>query len=329
MSAEKLNRAIKKFCAENQLIFSEELSSSLPKRWEKHGDMIMLPQACFNPELWNSLDQSKLWDLVADTLKVKRLARQTIITDDGYRTPKVVMLKGTSTTVTHIDNKIKYKFDVTKCMFSSGNITEKIRMSKLSCKDETIVDMFAGIGYFTLPLLVHGKAKYVYACEWNPNAAKALKENLIINKVSERCTVHQGDNREVCPTDIADRIILGLIPSAAASYKTACQALNQLEGGVMHIHGNVSSHANSVFPTPKETLHISSNETTCNKILKQQWMDWAIFTATQLLSILNICKDSGFKSQWSINILHIERVKSYAPHIDHIVIDLRCHPVAI
>ena len=47
-----------------------------------------------------------------------------------------------------------YSFDATKCMFSWGNLSEKLRMGSLDCRDEIIVDLFAGIGYFTLPFLV-------------------------------------------------------------------------------------------------------------------------------------------------------------------------------
>jgi len=31
--------------------------------------------------------------------------------------------------------------------------------------------------------------------------------------------------------------------------------------------------------------------------------------------------------QWTTEVLHVEHVKSYAPHIDHIVIDVKCAPV--
>jgi len=54
----------------------------------------------------------------------------------------------------------------------------------------------AGIGYFTLPYLVHAGAAHVYACEWNPAAVKALETNLAVNRVSHRCTVLFGDNRQ-------------------------------------------------------------------------------------------------------------------------------------
>lgn len=55
----------------------------------------------------------------------------------------------------------------------------------------------SGIGYFTLPYLVHAGAAKVYACEWNPDAVEALQKNLVSNGVFDRCTIHQGDNRQV------------------------------------------------------------------------------------------------------------------------------------
>ena len=42
-------------------------------------------------------------------------------------------------------------------MFSVGNITEKQRVGKFNCKGQTIVDLFAGIGYFTLSYLIHAQ----------------------------------------------------------------------------------------------------------------------------------------------------------------------------
>ena len=54
-----------------------------------------------------------------------------------------------------------------------------------------------GIGYFTLPYLIHAQADHVHACEWNPQACHALRDNLQLNGVTHRCTVHHGDNRLV------------------------------------------------------------------------------------------------------------------------------------
>uniref|UniRef100_H2Y5Z1 TRM5/TYW2-like N-terminal domain-containing protein n=1 Tax=Ciona savignyi TaxID=51511 RepID=H2Y5Z1_CIOSA len=109
-----------------------ELVLDLPKRWEKHGDLIVLPCDCFLAEFWKDLPQEKFWECVAEGLHGKRIAKQGRISRNGYRSPQVSMLLGEDGWVTHVDNKIKYNFEVTKCMFASGNITEKIRMAKLN-----------------------------------------------------------------------------------------------------------------------------------------------------------------------------------------------------
>lgn len=45
----------------------------------------------------------------------------------------------------------RYEFDVTKCMFSAGNITEKLRVSQFDCRGETVVDLYAGEIFFPPP----------------------------------------------------------------------------------------------------------------------------------------------------------------------------------
>ena len=65
-----------------------------------------------------------------------------------------------------------------------------------------ILTTLTGIGYFVLPYLVHAKARYVHACEWNDDAVVALRRNLELNKVADRCTVYHGDNAVVCATTV-------------------------------------------------------------------------------------------------------------------------------
>lgn len=57
--------------------------------------------------------------------------------------------------------------------------------------------MYTGIGYFTLPFLVHAQAEMVHSCEWNPAAVDSLRKNLALNGVAQKCVVHEGDNRMV------------------------------------------------------------------------------------------------------------------------------------
>lgn len=172
------------------------LQNDIPLHWEQHGDLILLPENSFTLAKW-TLFGEELWKVVTKSLGATRLAKKSTINNDGFRTPKVSLLLGDSGLVTHIDNGIKYSFDVTKCMFSAGNITEKIRVGNFDCRGQTVVDLYAGIGYFVLPYLVHSKAVLVYACEWNENAIEALKRNLKLNGVDKQCVIYEGDNIKV------------------------------------------------------------------------------------------------------------------------------------
>ncbi|KAG9454033.1 hypothetical protein H6P81_006937 [Aristolochia fimbriata] len=254
---------------------SQQLLEQLPTRWERLGDITVLPATSFKDPIWESLGQ-ELWMLVARSLGTQRLARQGRIVPNATRDSALEILVGDNGWVTHHENGISYSLDATKCMFSSGNLSEKVRMGRLDCRNETVVDLFAGIGYFVLPFLVKAKAKLVYACEWNPHAIAALQHNIQANCVADRCIVLEGDNRVTAPTGVADRVCLGLLPSSECSWVTGVKAL-RTEGGVLHVHGNVKD----------------SDE--------GSWAD------TVAESINNIAKSEGYR--WHVSVQHLERVK--------------------
>ncbi|KAL6990779.1 nicotinamide N-methyltransferase [Sarracenia purpurea var. burkii] len=201
-----------------------ELLEQLPTRWERLGDIVVLPVSSFKESIWDSLGD-ELWPIVAKSLGAQRLARQGRVASTGTRDSALEILVGDNGWVDHRENGILYSFDSTKCMFSWGNLSEKLRMAHLDCRDEVVIDLFAGIGYFVLPFLVRASAKLVYACEWNPHAIEALKRNLHANSVAERCIVLEGDNRVTAPKGVADRVCLGLLPTSESSWVTAVRAL--------------------------------------------------------------------------------------------------------
>ena len=140
---------------------------------------------------------SCLLDVITTALRCTRIAIDRQVSCDSYRSSGASLLLGENGWVEHVDNNVHYVFDVTKCMFSSGNISEKLRVANFDCRGEAVVDLYAGIGYFTLPYLVHTGAAMVHACEWNAHAVEALKKGLVANNVQDRCLIHHGDNRKV------------------------------------------------------------------------------------------------------------------------------------
>ncbi|KAL0267197.1 UNVERIFIED_CONTAM: hypothetical protein PYX00_009542 [Menopon gallinae] len=308
----------------------EELKEEVPQKWEKYGDFVLFDGRSFRSDVWTAQGM-EFWGKICEIMKCKRLALKSRIQKDGHRTPNVKMIVGDDPWILHVDNSIRYTWHVGRNMFCAGNAPERHRIAKLDCSGEVVVDLFAGIGYFVLPFLVHAKAEVVHACEWNPDAVAALRRNLKLNNVEDRCCVYEGDNREVCPKGVADRVNLGLIPSSEISWRTACEALKPT-GGTLHVHGNVETRKESIACGECTELSATSPgriSLRTGDILRrdgdfqwkrQQWLTWAVHVLHSLISIL---RDLDSTKEWVASVENVHFVKSYAPHVDHLVLDVK------
>lgn len=124
------------------------LLKEIPTKWEKHGNLVMFNCQSFQSNIWHHPDNQRFWSGVAQKLGVNRVALMSTINNDDYRTPRVQMKYGTDGWVEHVDNGITYTYNVITNMFSKGNITEKLRVSQMDCRDEIVVDLFAGQHYY-------------------------------------------------------------------------------------------------------------------------------------------------------------------------------------
>ena len=271
------------------------LLSELPKKWEKLGDLILLPQTAFGSEKWLSIitkdNQLSLWKCISEALKVERIGKQKFIKGNVIRSSQAQLLLGDSSWVELLDYGVKFGFDACKVMYSSGNVTERHRIGNMDLKGEIIVDCYAGIGYYTLPMLVRGDAELVHACELNQHSITALEWGAKANNVSDRLIIHQGDNALTMTKleGIADRCHLGLLPSSQSAWKLAIACLKE-KGGLLHIHMNVEEE----------------------KI--EQWIESTMKVLQQYAIEL--------KRNYKIEVAHLEKVKWFAPRVRHVVLDV-------
>lgn len=141
--------------------------------------------------------------------------------------------------VRHKENDVVYVLDICESMFSSGNGTEKERMIRFAGDHPqtqtrnaaaVVVDLYAGIGYFSLPLLKYSTVQeiaHIHCFESHPPTFAGLVASLAANPSIDptRASLYHIDNRLPHATDscenVADRVLCGLIPSSEEGWPVA------------------------------------------------------------------------------------------------------------
>lgn len=178
----------------------------IPEKWELAGDTVTLR---LDPSLFPYAD--RIGRAYAEVLGVSAVYADVSGVSGELRIPDTRLIWGEPTPAVKTENGIVYSWDPSSIMFSSGNLKERGRMAKTDCSGETVVDMFAGIGYFTLPLARFGMPRRVFACEKNPVSYGYLVHNIAANSVGSRVIPVLADNRSLCGTSFADRILMGYV----------------------------------------------------------------------------------------------------------------------
>lgn len=200
------------------------------------GDILVLKQQVDNPqELLNIPGVNRAVRLG----RIKGLKRE----------PEVEILLGEGTETIHRENHCLYKLDVARIMWSKGNTTERKRMGQIVRPGETVVDLFAGIGYFTIPMAVHGQPEKIYAVEINPVAHGYLKENVHLNQVQDVVEPILGNCREVAPRNIADRVLMGYIGNTEEYLDVAMEVIKNK--GIIHYHESVPDKLKYIRPAER------------------------------------------------------------------------------
>ncbi len=179
-----------------------------PTKWERLGDVIVvrLPEAARDYG-------DRIGFAFAETFDVRAVVEDLSGVHGVFRTPEVRILWGRGLEVEHLEGSVRYRFDVAKIMFSSGNLPERTSIAGKVRDGDVVVDLFAGIGYFSLPIALYAHPARVYACELNPVAFYYLEENVRRNRAAGVLPL-LGDCRATAPRGVADVVIMGHFSAA-------------------------------------------------------------------------------------------------------------------
>ncbi len=160
------------------------------------------------------------------------------ITDNLRLRPLHHVMGAERTETIHKELGCRFKIDISKAFFSPRLSAEHERVAKQVSPGECVVDMFAGVGPFSILISKRLKDVQVHAIDANPEAASLIRENAKMNKVQDRIKVWSGDARVVVKdhlSGIATRVIMNHPSQAREFLEPAYKALRR-DGGIVHYY---------------------------------------------------------------------------------------------
>ena len=133
----------------------------------------------------------------------------------------------------------RFLVDVEKAFFSPRLSTERERIANLTHDGEIIINMFGGIGMFSILAAKVSKCT-VYNIDINPNASLLCEKNIELNKLKGKIISLNGDSVKIIQDKLqnsADRVLM-LLPERSDEFlETAILATKN--NGVIHYYSHI------------------------------------------------------------------------------------------
>ena len=266
-----------------------ELGDKLPKKWKKIGDILIADFYLIPKE-----DKYEIAEIYANELNVKTVIQKNKINGELRKPKNTELLYGNNTITKISEYGLTYNIDLSEIMWSPGNTgwrsalagPEKVSDFYSFDNPKTIIDYFAGIGYFALQIAKGYSESKVVAIDKNPKSIEYLKINAKENNI-DNIEIINDDCRNIQTK--ADVIHLGYIGNT----------IDFLE----HTHNSLKNNGIAIF----------------HEAYRNSWLgfksrsDWGGVPE----NFSELMNSKGF------NVEKFERVKFYGPSTSHIIAILR------
>jgi tRNA (guanine37-N1)-methyltransferase len=213
---------------------SDEALSKVCSSFDLVGDIAII-KAPGNP----SDAEAVAKQLMAVHKCVKTVLSQTSPVRGDHRVRQLTLLAGENKTVAKYKEACcVFSVDVEKCYFSPRLKNERLRIAHQVKPDETVVNMFAGVGCFSIIIAKRVPQVKVYSIDINPAAYQFMQENIRLNRLFGRVHAMLGDSREIVQTQlrgVADRVLM-LLPEKALEYLPAALSALKKSGGWIYYY---------------------------------------------------------------------------------------------
>ncbi len=177
--------------------------------------------------------------IISSQRKIKTVLTPTTRITGDFRVRELKHLAGEKKTITrHKESGCIFKVNVEKCFFSPRLSYEHLRIAKLVRSGETVVNMFAGVGCFSIIIAKTVNQTKVYSIDINPAAIQCMEENVRFNQVGGSVYPILGDAKEIINSKlqgVADRVLMPL-PEIALEYLPYALSALKPTGGWIHYY---------------------------------------------------------------------------------------------
>ncbi|MDQ3838803.1 MAG: class I SAM-dependent methyltransferase family protein [Thermoproteota archaeon] len=172
----------------------------------------------------------------------KSVFLQTSSVEGDFRLRKLELLAGIDHRITeHREYGCRFVIDVGKVYFSPRLSTERQRIASSVKNHETVTNMFAGVGTFSILIAKKNHNSKILSIDSNPRACLFCNINARLNKVQDRVFAFCGDARylaEKVLSGVSDRVLMPL-PEKAGEYADSAVKCLRHAGGRIHFFTHV------------------------------------------------------------------------------------------
>lgn len=168
---------------------------------------------------------------------IKTVLNQVSAVSGSFRLRGLEYLLGEEKTRTvYQEYRCRFKVDLATVYFSPRLSFERMRIANLINYGETILNMFAGVGCYSIIIAKHRPIKHVFSIDLNPEAVELMKENVQLNRVADKVTVIEGDAQDIISTQLKQSCNRVLMPLPEKAFEYLESAIEALEKGKGIIH---------------------------------------------------------------------------------------------
>jgi len=189
-------------------------------------------------------DNQDAADLIAKKLLQTNKCVKTVLSpispvkgEHRIRTLKVLAGEN-RTQAKHRESGCTFYVDVEKCYFSPRLSGERLRIASQVSPGEVVINMFAGVGCFSLIIAKTMPSARIFSIDINPTAYLYMVENIRVNRVCGTVVPILSDAKTAVESQLlgtADRVLMPL-PEKAFDYLPVALAALKKEGGWIYYH---------------------------------------------------------------------------------------------